>query len=198
MIPETNKIGHSDEDKQPKKSDFDQRVGEIVTFIGLNGTMKIRPSSNNPALFLDIQNVLLKPINKNLKEQPQKDIEATIKDIKLVKNFLQIQFKEYDSRTDVEHLKGFYIFTTKSQVKDLGKNEWWVNDLIGLDVYTTKGKLIGTICDAPGEHGEFLEIKKTNDSSSETVIVSFVKDLFPVVDIKSRRIEVVDLPGLFD
>jgi len=177
---------------------FDQRVGEIVTFIGLKGTMKVRPSSNNPTLFLDIENVLLKPVNKNPKDKLQKDVQATIKDIKLVKNFLQIQLNEYGSRTDVEHFRGLHIFTTKSQIRDLGENEWWVNDLIGLEVYTKEGKLIGTVCDAPGQNGEFIEIKKTNDSSSATVIVSFVKELFPVVDIKSRRIEVVDLPGLFE
>ncbi len=40
-------------------STFDQRVGEIVTFIGLKGVMKVRPSSNNASLFLDIENVTI-------------------------------------------------------------------------------------------------------------------------------------------
>src|SRR5271163_2653763 len=124
---------------------FDQKVGEIVTFIGLKGTMKVRPSSNNPTLFLDIENVLLKPVNKNPKDKLQKDVQATIRDIKLVKNFLQIQLNEYGSRNDVEAFRGANIYTTKAKLRDLGKNEWWLDDLIGLEVYTTKGKLIGTV-----------------------------------------------------
>ena len=182
-------------------STFDQWVGEIVTFVGLKGIMKVRPSSNNPALFLDIENVLLKPnnISSNSPEKhPQEAIKALVKDVKLVKNFLQIQFSGYDSRTDVEKFRGMNIFTVKSELRDLADNQWWVNDLIGLEVYTTDGKLIGTVCDAPGEHGEFLEIKKIDTSTGETAIISFVKELFPVVDLKSRRIEVIDLPGLFD
>ncbi len=181
-----------------RDSAFDQRVGEIVTFIGLKGTMKVRPTSNNPSLFLDIENVLLKSVNKSPNEKSSITVEATIKDIKLVKNFLHIQLVGYDSRTAVEGFRGMHIFAPKASLRDLGKNEWWVNDLIGLEVYTTEGKLIGTVFDAPGENGEFLEIRKVNDTASETVIVSFVKELFPVVDMKLRRIEVIDLPGLFE
>jgi 16S rRNA processing protein RimM len=177
------------------KADFDQRVGEIVTFIGLKGLMKVRPCTNNAALFLDLENVLLQMPNKD--KDLQMCVKATVKDIKLAKNFLQMQLNEYDSRTAVEDFRGAQIYTPKSELRDLSSNQWWVSDLIGLAVYTKEGKLIGTVCDAPGEQGEFLEIKKA-DNSPDTVVVSFVKELFPVVDIKARRIEAVDLPGLFD
>jgi len=188
----------SDERSQSETSIFNQRVGEIVTFIGLKGLMKVRPSSNNATLFLDIENVLLKPVGIDKENYKIEPIKATIKDIKLVKNFLQIELNEFNSRTEIEHLRGAQIYTQKSELRDLASNEWWVNDLIGLEVYTKEGKLIGTVCDAPGEHGEFLEIKKIDTSKGKTAIISFVKELFPVVDLKSRRIEVVDLPGLFE
>lgn len=177
-------------------TDFNQLVGEVVTFIGLKGVMKVKPNSNNPALFLDIKNVLLKL--PNLKEENENNVQATVKDISVVKNSLQIQLNEYNSRTEVENFRNAQIFTLKSQLKELGNNQWWVKDLIGLEVYTTDDKLIGTVCDAPGEHGEFLEIKKANSQNGETTIVSFVKELFPVVDMQAKRIEVVDLPGLFE
>ncbi len=183
---------------KPEIFAFDQRVGEIVTFVGLKGIMKVRPDSNSPSIYLDIQNVLLKPVNKDVKGKTLEPIQATVKDVRVVKNFLQIQLNGYDSRTAVEKFRGVDIFTVKSDLRDLGENEWWVNDLIGLEVYTSAGKLVGTVCDAPGEHGEFLEIKKAANTNEETVIVSFVKELFPIVDIKARRIEVVDLPGLFE
>jgi 16S rRNA processing protein RimM len=160
--------------------------------------MKVRAASNNPTLFLDIENILLKPVAQGPKEKLPNDIFATVKDVKLVKNFLQLQLNEYDSRTSVENFRGAHIYTSKSELRDLGENEWWVEDLIGLEVYTTEGKLIGTVCDAPGEHGEFLEIKKIDVSKGETAIISFVKELFPVVNIKAKRIEVIDLPGLFE
>ncbi len=99
--------------------------------------------------------LLLKLVEEEKKNKPQETIRATIKEIKLVNNFLQIQLNEYNSRTDVENFRGAEIFTIKSELRDLEKNQWWVKDLIGLEVYTPEGKLIGTVCDAPGEHGEF-------------------------------------------
>ena len=78
-------------------TDFNQLVGEVVTFIGLKGVMKVKPNSNNPALFLDIKNVLLKL--PNLKEENENNVQATVKDISVVKNSLQIQLNEYNSRT---------------------------------------------------------------------------------------------------
>ena len=181
-------------------ADFNQSVGEIVTFVGLKGALKVKPSSNNPSLFLDIENILIKLAKQGGPGSGENfnNIKATIKGIKLVKNFLQMQLNEFNSRTDVEHLRGALIYTLKSELRDLAQNEWWVSDLIGLKVYTQGGKLIGTVCDVPGEHGEFLEIKKSDNEHGETAIISFVKELFPVVDLPAQRIEVIDLPGLFE
>ena len=184
-------------------ADFDQSVGEVVNFVGLKGMLKVVPSSNNHSLFLDIESVLLqynKPDgNKMSTENSEKvKILATVQSIRIVKNCFEISLKEYSSRTAAEHLRGAMILTTKEQIRALSKDQWWVHDLIGMTVYTTSGDLLGTVCDAPGEHGEFLEIKKANDASGKTAIISFAKELFPVVDMKSRRIEMIELLGLFD
>jgi ribosomal 30S subunit maturation factor RimM len=67
-----------------------------------------------------------------------------------------------------------------------------------MKVYTTDGTFIGTVCDALGKEGEFLEIRKGEDVEGDTVLVPFVRQLVPVVDLKAGKIEVVNLPGLFD
>lgn len=177
---------------------YEQNVGEVVTFVGLKGIMKVRPSSNNPTLFLDISNIFVKPKLQDSNGKTLPCVNATIKEIKIVKNFFQIRLNEFDTRTSVENFRGAILYTNKAELRDLAEDQWWVKDLIGLEVYGTKGQLIGTVCDAPGENGEFLEIQKAGSKSNETVIVSFVKELFPTVDIKARRVEAIDLPGLFD
>ncbi len=173
-------------------SAFDQRVGEIVSAVGLKGIVKVSPSSNNPALFLKIKNVLLR--SKTL----EAEVRTSIKKIEIIKKQFQIQLDDYDSRTAVESLIGASIFTPKSELESLSANEWWLNDLIGLNVWTKEGVLIGTICGAPGEHGDFLEIKIANDPKNKTIIVSFVEQIFPVVDVKAGRIEMQVPPGLLE
>jgi len=70
--------------------------------------------------------------------------------------------------------------------------------LLGLDVFSTEGEKLGTICDIIGESGEYLEMKRADPEKQDTVLIPFVKDLVPTVDIKGRRIEIVNLPGLLD
>ncbi|HNB22477.1 MAG TPA: ribosome maturation factor RimM, partial [Candidatus Melainabacteria bacterium] len=54
------------------------------------------------------------------------------------------------------------------------------------------------VCDIIGEAGEYLEMQRADANKSDTVLIPFVKALVPTVDLKSRRIEIVNLPGLLD
>lgn len=173
-------------------SAFDQRVGEIVAPVGLKGIIKVLPSSNNPALFLNIKNVLL------CRNNPETELRATVKKIEIIKKVFQIQLDDYDSRTAVEPLIKATIFTPKEELEELSANEWWLDDLIGLGVYTNEGELIGTVCGASSEGGQFLEIKKANDPKDRTIIVSFVRQIFPEVDIKAGKIKMQAPAGLLD
>lgn len=73
-----------------------------------------------------------------------------------------------------------------------------MRDLVGLDVFSTEGEKLGTICDIVGESGEFLEMKCINPEKTDTVLIPFVRAIVPTVDIKGQRIEIVNLPGLLD
>lgn len=164
-------------------------VGKVVGFLGLKGELKIRPEPNNPTLLLDIEDVQIQ-LHKEI-------VMADVEKVRLEKRLIIIKFEGYPDRTSVEHFMDALVFTQKAQIPDLEEDEWWVNDLVGLSVYTTTGRLIGTICGITGGAGELLEVAKDGNESS-TCLIPFVKALVPVVDIKGKRVEVVDLPGLFD
>jgi 16S rRNA processing protein RimM len=169
---------------------FDFSVGKIVGYLGLKGEIKIRPTTNNPRLVLGIDLVEVK-----LPSQPA--FKAGIASIRFDKKLLIVKLEGYEDRTSVEQFDGAEIFTSRDQLDELDDDEWWISDLVGLPVYTTEGKEIGKVCSIVGENSELLEIAKL-DKPDATVLVPFVKDLVPVVDMKERRIEVVDLPGLLD
>ncbi len=102
-------------------------------------------------------------------------------------------------RTEAEKLLGALITTERKQIRELIEDEFWMRDLVGLDVYSTEGEKLGTICDIVGESGEFLEMKRTNPEEKQAQwLIPFVKAIVPTVDVKSNRIEIVNLPGLLD
>lgn len=169
-------------------SDYDFPVGKIVGFHGLKGEVKIRPETNNPLLLLDIDDVEIRAGKERLRVE--------IKDVKLDKRMLFIKFENYPDRTSVENFLDAQVFTTRDQLNELDEDEFWVKDLVGLAVFTTEGKEVGTISGITGNSAELLEVSSTD--KKETYLVPFVKALVPVVDMKARRVEVVDLPGLLE
>lgn len=166
-------------------------VGKVVGFQGLAGAMKLRPSSNNPALLLDIKTVQLALNDGTIKE-------ANVREIRLERRMVLLKLEAHADRTSVEQYMDCHVSTTRQQLRDLDENEWWVDDLKGLEVFTTAGVLVGTISDIVGNNAELLEITKIHSAGEEPVLVPFVQSLVPTVDVKAGRVEVVDLPGLLD
>lgn len=165
-------------------------VGEVVGLHGLQGYLKIRPETNNAALLLEIKTVEI--------DRPGKEpVAAKVKAIKVEKRMIMLSLKDYPDRTSVEPFVGAQVFTDRSQLSELDENEWWSSDLIGLEVYTTDGALVGTVCDVLGQTGDYLEIKK-KEGEGGTALVPFVKDLVPEVDVKGGRIYLALIPGLLD
>ncbi len=166
-------------------------VGKVVGMQGLGGYMKVKPSSNNPKLLLDIKEVQVVSTSGTIEE-------LTVEDIYLDRRLLLIKLKECLDRTSAEKHMGSSISTTRDQLRDLSENEWWVEDLIGLPVFTTDGAEVGTVSDVIGPKSELLEITRIDSPGKEPILVPFVEALVPLVDIEGRRVEVVNLPGLLD
>jgi len=105
-----------------------------------------------------------------------------------------MSLKEFEDRTASEAIIGATLFTERSQLNELSEDEWWLDDLIGLKAFTVEGEELGKVSAVFGETSQLLEI--TNGEKSH--LVPFVKALVPVVDIKAGRVEIVNLPGLFE
>lgn len=176
-----------------KKQDERFSVGTVVGAHALRGTLKVRPTTNNPTLLLDIETVEVQlPLPGNPVEI------AHVRNIKLDKNLFFIDLKEYTDRDAAEGLIGAEIFTSRDQLLELEEDEWWIDDLIGLPVFTPDGKQVGVVAAIIHGAGELLEIRKEGGTESDTALVPFVKALVPKVDLTARRIEITDLPGLLD
>jgi len=101
-----------------------------------------------------------------------------------------------DSREDAEALVGTQFVIGRDQRRDLDRDEWWVEDLIGCDVFDVRGQAIGRVTDvAVGAAQDRLIVETLDGKHAE---VPFVGPLVPGVDMESRMIT-VDLPeGLIE
>lgn len=177
-------------DKESKN--YDCQVGKIVGAHGVRGHVKIRPSSNNPRLFLDLKSVRLQNQKNNI------DQKMDIQNIDFDRKLFFVKLKECNTRNDAEALIGFDVYTQKNQLQKLNQDEWWIADLVGLSVYAKTGEKLGLVSNVFGDQGEWLEIS-LDEKDGKTALIPFVKEIVPVVDTTLGRVEInTEIQGLLD
>lgn len=107
-----------------------------------------------------------------------------------------VTFVGINDRTAAEALKGIQFTIDRSERRELGEGEWWPEDLVGCEVVTVDGQMLGTVTSViTGASQDRLVIETPEGASGE---VPFVSALVPEVDIEVGRV-VVDLPeGLLE
>lgn len=161
-------------------------VGTVVGFQGLGGEVKVRTSTNSPDLLLDIRTV-------RVGQQILK-----VRNARIDKRMLLLSFTEFPDRTSVEHLEDAKLYCKESELLPLEEEEFWVSDLVGIEVFTTGGTKVGKVVSVVSTGSDILEVQPEGATDGKTILVPFVKDIVPTVDMKGKRIEVVDIPGLLE
>jgi 16S rRNA processing protein RimM len=94
-------------------------------------------------------------------------------------------------RNAAEALKGVELYVERDKLPEADEDEWYYDDLIGLDAVSPEGKPIGEVVAVQNfGAGDLLEIRPVN--ARPTLLVPFTKAAVPVLDMKARRV-VVDL-----
>ena len=172
-------------------ADLSFPVGTVVGFLGLAGDVKVRPSTNNPELLSDIKQVRAVLDDKKV-------VILKVRSLRLEKRMLIMRFKDHADRTAVEYLEDANLFAAQAELLPLEEEEFWVKDLVGVDVFTTTGDFVGKVVSIVYSGNDLLEIKRDGAEDNKTILVPFVKDLVPLVDLKKGRIEVSAIEGLLE
>lgn len=119
--------------------------------------------------------------------------EAIINSYRYHKIFDMITIKDINNINDVLKYKGKNIYTTREDL-NLNKNEYLIEDLIGLDVEVDK-KIIGKTIDyIKDKHQDKLVVNK----NEKKYIVPFVCDIIETIDLDKHVIIIKNIKGLLD
>jgi 16S rRNA processing protein RimM len=184
-------VNDQSQGEQDREKDDDFCLGTVVGLHGLDGSLKLRSQLNNPSLLQTIQTV-------TIRHKSQPDQTATVTKIKMKDSHIAVSLAEFPDRTSAQQLMGCTVHTRRSQFGQLDSDEFWVRDLVGMEVYTTDGAHVGTVCSVMSGANELLEIRLVDSAEGKTALVPFAQALVPVVDLKNRRIEIANLPGLIE
>lgn len=108
------------------------QVGVITTTHGVRGEVKVFPTTDDPARFKKLKNVIL--------DTGKEKLELEIAGVKFFKNMVILKFKGIDDINDVEKYRKKSLYVTRENAVKLKKDEYFIADLIGMKVSTDEGE----------------------------------------------------------
>ena len=115
----------------------------------------------------------------------------TVRSVRVHKERVLASFEECASREDAEALRGARLLVEEHEEEDA----WYPHQLKGLAARTPGGEDLGTVTGlTPGAAQDLLLVK----TPAGTVMVPFVTQLVPTVDVEGGVVIIDAPPGLFD
>ncbi len=107
-----------------------------------------------------------------------------------------LKFKGYDSIDDIEKYKGKDLLITRDQAVELGPDENFIVDLIGLRVVTEDGEEFGTLTDVIKTGAN--DVYEVKTAEGKEVLLPAIKECVLNVDLTEGTVTVHIMDGLLD
>ena len=166
-------------------------IGEIVAPQGLRGDIRIKPSSDFPERFT-------KPGKRWIQKDNESPTEIQLKKGTLIpgKSIFVLSLEGISSRSSAERMIGWKLVIPTDSRPNLSKDEYHYFDLIGLEARRGPQKtLIGYVTDLIKGGNDLLEIELVE---GKKVLVPFVKEIIPEIEIKEKWLLINPPPGLLE
>jgi 16S rRNA processing protein RimM len=164
-------------------------VGRIARAHGISGEVGVEVRTDDPdTRFAD---------GAVLATDPPERGPLTVVSTRWHSGRLLVRFAEPADRTAAEQLRGTYLVTdVDADARPDDPDEFYDHQLTGLRVETTTAQPVGVVSEVL--HLPAQDVLAITRDDGHEVLVPFVKELVPVVDLAGGRVVVDPRPGLLD
>lgn len=162
------------------------QVGVITQTHGIRGEVKVFPTTDDVTRFKKLKEVIL--------DTGKERLTLEIEGVKFFKQYVILKFKGYNSINDIEKYKQGKLLVTRDKAVKLKKDEYFIADLIGLQVVTEDGKDFGTLKDVLLTGANDVYVVERPDASE--VLLPAIKECILNVDVELGCITVHIMEGL--
>lgn len=164
------------------------QVGVITTTHGIRGEVKVFPTTDDPKRFLDLKNVIL--------DDGKTTLDLEIQNVKFFKNLVILKFKGIDNINDIEKYKKAGLYVTREDAVELEEDEYFIADLIGMDVISDEGEQLGTISDVLQTGAN--DVYVISSKGQKDLLLPAIHECVLDVNVEERAMKVHLMPGLRD
>lgn len=161
-------------------------VGQIVNTFGIKGEIKVTPFTDNINRFDDLKKVYV----KTRKEEKLYKVENA----RYHKNMVLLKLEGIDNPEQADMLRNAFLEIDREDAIPLEEGQYFIADLIGLNVYTDEGKLLGKVDDIYNTGANDIYVVK--DELGKQILLPGIKEVIKQVDLESEKIIVHLIPGL--
>lgn len=163
-------------------------IGQIVNTFGIKGQVKIVPFTDDITRFDELKEIYVEKKNELKLFQ--------IEQVNYKKNMVILKLKGIEIVEEAEKLRNCYLKIDRKDAKKLPKDTYFIVDLLGLDVYTDEGKLLGKVDDIYNAGSSDIYVVK--DELGKQILLPAIKDVLKEVDLENQKIIVHLIKGLVD
>lgn len=161
------------------------QVGAITSTHGLRGEVKVFPTTDDPKRYDYLKEVWL----DTGKEMLQMEVQS----VKYFKQFVIVKFKGIDRIEDVERYVKKALYVTRDNAVELGEDENFIADLIGLKVIDEDGNNLGTLTDVLATGANDVYVVTEGDKE---ILLPAIKQCVLEVNLEEGFMKVHLLEGL--
>ncbi len=164
------------------------KVGVISSTHGIKGEVKVFPTTDDVNRFKKLKSVLL--------DTGKEKLTLNIQGVKFFKQFAILKFEDIDNINDVEKYKGGELFVTRENAVKLKRNEYFIADLIDMQVVSDDELLQGTLKDVLETGANDVYVIVLTDGRE--LLLPAIRECVLSVDLDARVMKIHVLEGLLD
>lgn len=160
------------------------RIGVITSPHGVRGEVKVYPTTDSAERFAELKKLYV----GNEKR------EAGIQSVKFNKQMVILKLDLIPDRNAAETMRNIELFIDREAALPLAEDEYYIADLIGMEVFDENGSVVGTLTDVLETGANDVYVI----SGEREILIPAIKQCILSTDINAKRMVVKLLPGLAD
>ena len=161
-------------------------IGQVVNIFGIKGMIKVKPFTENIKRFDKLTKIYIK------KKNTEKEYE--IEEVKYHKNMVLIKLKGIDTVEEAEKLRDGYLQVDRKDEEPLEEGTYYIVDMIGLEVYTDDGNILGKLEDIYNTGSNDIYVVK--NEQGKQILLPAISEVIQKIDMENKKIIVHLIEGL--
>ena len=154
------------------------QVGVITQPHGVRGEVKVFPTTDDVKRFKKLKKVLL--------DTGKEKIELEVQSTK--------SFKQFVILNEIEKYRRCPLLVTREDAVKLEENEYFIADMIGMEVFTEDGSSFGILKDVIETGAN--DVYVIDSHAHEEVLIPAIKECILDVDVESQKMTIHLMDGL--